>query len=112
MFARKANDTRKDTRNFHEYPALPNYGSTPCSHVPFIYRTGVDQGAFEMQPEQRAKPTSNAAVTTSTQVSASVFCGIMLLPLDGRIRADAPSRETEPSLSHAGDMCLRFFCFA
>ncbi|KZC40399.1 hypothetical protein RHOFW510R12_03970 [Rhodanobacter sp. FW510-R12] len=69
----------------------------------------MDQGAFELQPLQRAKPSNSEATTTSTQVSVSVFCGIMLFPFDGRLRADTPSRETELSLPHVGDMCLKFF---
>ena len=33
----------------------------------------------------------------------------MLSPHNGHLGAETPSRETGPSLSHAGDMCLKLF---
>ena len=70
---------------------------------------GVDQGAFEMPPVQRAKPNSNVVTITSTQVNGSDFCGIMLLPFDGRLRADAPKRENGSLPSRRGDVGLKSF---
>lgn len=62
-----------------------------------------------MPPLQRAKPNSNVATITSTQVNGSDFCGIMLLPLDGRLRTEVPKRENGLLPSRMGDMWLKDF---